>query len=321
MSNELTVQKTQLLVPSTMKEALDMASMMQGSALVPEKIRNNPAEIFMTIQLGLSVGLNPIQSLQNIAVINNKPTLWGDAMAAVCKAHPKWDGMLETFDEETMTATCEVRRKGDSNSVWTFSREDAKSAGLWNRKGPWTQYTKRMLQMRARGFALRDAFPDALQGIISREEAEDYQSQEPRDITPKSSGGVFPFTEAINTICVCQTLEELQDYFISIWKDLSAYRNTDGFNNVMAAKDKKKEELSANHPPVIPQPEVEEATIVEDSPELKDCIKSLKKAKKQGFLEDCWEENHLRWEDMLGPSEYPKLENEFQVLKTPQTGE
>jgi hypothetical protein len=32
-----------------------------------------------------------------------------------------------------------------------------------------------MLQMRARGFALRDAFPDALKGLISVEEAGDYE--------------------------------------------------------------------------------------------------------------------------------------------------
>ena len=31
-----------------------------------------------------------------------------------------------------------------------------------------------MLQMRARGFALRDGFPDALAGVITKEEAEDY---------------------------------------------------------------------------------------------------------------------------------------------------
>jgi hypothetical protein len=31
-----------------------------------------------------------------------------------------------------------------------------------------------MLQMRARGFALRDAFPDVLRGLVTAEEAQDY---------------------------------------------------------------------------------------------------------------------------------------------------
>jgi hypothetical protein len=40
-----------------------------------------------------------------------------------------------------------------------------------------------MLQMRARGFALRDAFPDVLKGLITAEEAQDMPVEE-KDITP-----------------------------------------------------------------------------------------------------------------------------------------
>jgi hypothetical protein len=36
-----------------------------------------------------------------------------------------------------------------------------------------------MLQLRARGFALRDAFPDVLKGLITAEEAQDYPKPEP----------------------------------------------------------------------------------------------------------------------------------------------
>jgi len=61
--------------------------------------------------------------------------------------------------------------------------EDAKRAGLWAKQGPWTAYPKRMMQMRARGFALRDAFPDVLKGMITAEEAQDYQEEtKPRQV-------------------------------------------------------------------------------------------------------------------------------------------
>jgi hypothetical protein len=39
-----------------------------------------------------------------------------------------------------------------------------------------------MLKMRARGFAIRDAFPDVLSGIITREEAEDYPTQKTAEL-------------------------------------------------------------------------------------------------------------------------------------------
>ena len=54
-----------------------------------------------------------------------------------------------------------------------FSVQDARRAGLWGRPGPWSQYPQRMLQMRARAFALRDAFADVLGGLYLREELED----------------------------------------------------------------------------------------------------------------------------------------------------
>jgi hypothetical protein len=63
--------------------------------------------------------------------------------------------------------------------VVQFSVTDAKKAQLWGKGGPWSQYARRMLQMRARGFALRDAFPDVLRGLITAEEAQDYPTPEP----------------------------------------------------------------------------------------------------------------------------------------------
>jgi hypothetical protein len=61
-----------------------------------------------------------------------------------------------------------------SRSKAALAVAEAKKAGLWGKGGPWTQYPRRMLQMRARGFALRDAFPDVLRGLVTAEEAADY---------------------------------------------------------------------------------------------------------------------------------------------------
>jgi hypothetical protein len=71
-------------------------------------------------------------------------------------------------------------RRGQPPERRTFSVADAKRAKLWFKAGPWTTYPDRMLQMRARGFAIRDVFPDALRGVITAEEAVDIV--EPRDV-------------------------------------------------------------------------------------------------------------------------------------------
>jgi hypothetical protein len=169
------------LTPKTLDEAMKYSQMLANSSLVPKNYQGKAGDILIAVQMGIELGLKPIQSLQNIAVINGKPCIYGDVLMSLTKIHPEFEDIKEYFDEKLQAAVCEVKRRGQTLHTAIFAIEDAKKAGLWNKPGPWTQYPKRMLQMRARGFALRDTFPDALQGLILAEEAMDY-----KDITPSS---------------------------------------------------------------------------------------------------------------------------------------
>ncbi len=80
-------------------------------------------------------------------------------------------------------ATCTIKRRNYEPVTRSFSWEDAKQARLSAKQGPWQEYPKRMLQMRARGFALRDTFADVLKGLYVGEEARD-MPPEMRDVTP-----------------------------------------------------------------------------------------------------------------------------------------
>ena len=170
--------------PNSFQELLLFSDRLARTNFVPKNYRGKPNDIFCAIQMGAELGLSPMLSLQNIAVINDRPSIYGDAMLAICKASPLCESIEEYLDGdqsqiETLTAICKVRRRGFKNGITgSFSWEDAKTAGLATKAGAWTSYPKRMLQMRARGFALRDAFPDLLNGLITREEANDYQHEE-----------------------------------------------------------------------------------------------------------------------------------------------
>ena len=160
------------LVPTNMEEGMRLADLMARSNLVPPEFRGNPANCFIALQMGSEIGLRPMQALQSIAVINGKPSLYGDGLLAVCISNPA----CEWVDEPPVTdvATCTVKRKGWPNPISrTFSVDDAKKAGLWGKSGPWTTNPQRMLRMRARAFALRDAFADVLRGLASAEEMMD----------------------------------------------------------------------------------------------------------------------------------------------------
>lgn len=163
------------LAPKDLDEAMRFADMLAGSALVPKDYVGKPGNCLVAIQWGMEIGLQPMQAMQSIAVINGRPSLWGDAMLGLVKSHPAFEWIKEECDGNV--ATCTLKRRGEPEVIQTFTMEDAKRAGLTGKQGPWTQYPKRMLQMRARGFALRDAFPDALRGLISSEEARDLPTE------------------------------------------------------------------------------------------------------------------------------------------------
>ena len=131
----------------------------------------------IAMQYGAEIGMSPMQSLQSLAVINGKPTLYGDALPALVHA----SGLMEDYQEyfegtgDNLTAVCKAKRKGMATPiVGTFSMADAKKAGLIGKSGPWSSYPSRMLQVRARAFCFRDGFADCLRGLAIREEVEDY---------------------------------------------------------------------------------------------------------------------------------------------------
>lgn len=159
------------LAPRNLDEAWRLAEILADSDLVPKDFRGKPGNCLVAIQWGAEVNLGALQSVQNIAVINGRPSMWGDALIALVRSSPLCESIIETDDGHT--ATCRVKRRGEPEQVRTFSAEDAKQAGLQGKQGPWQQYPKRMRQMRARAFALRDVFPDVLKGIPMAEELQD----------------------------------------------------------------------------------------------------------------------------------------------------
>ena len=163
--------------PATLGEAMEFSKMLAESNMVPKAYQNKPGDIMVCVQWGMELGLAPLQAMQNIAVINGKPSVWGDALIAMVQASPVCEDIEEWIEGEgtpNPVAICIAKRKGRKPVTAKFSVDDARRAGLWGKQGPWTQYPQRMLKMRARGFALRDAFPDVLKGMITAEEAQDY---------------------------------------------------------------------------------------------------------------------------------------------------
>ncbi len=171
--------------------------------------RNKPKDALMAYEFGASLGLSWTQSLRSVSVINGQAALWGDAVPALILGSGSCERFHETFTgkpfDDDYTAVCTMKRKGlQDEIVRTFSVADAKRAKLWMKVGrsggdtPWVTYPQRMLQMRARGFAARDAFADKLSGLILAEEAMDYPDA--IDVVPVSVETVAPSAVAFDRL-------------------------------------------------------------------------------------------------------------------------
>lgn len=214
-NTEKGVQK-HALIPKTFTEAQQYAEYIWRSNACPtiynkdkrQHIKISQDDVFMIIQSGLELGVRPLQALTGIMIVNGRCSVWGDlALALVLRS-----GLVEEWYERPAKEALakgegyfKIRRKGNKNFTEVYySVQDAKTAELWGRSGPWTTNPGRMLQMRARAFALRDAFADVLKGLAIVEEQMDntpiidavmeatVQMPRRKSETDGNGGSVFP---------------------------------------------------------------------------------------------------------------------------------
>ena len=182
-----------LMMPQSYSELERWSQRAAGTDFVPKEYRGKPDAVLVCAQYAIEIGLGIVEGLRSIAVINGKPSLYGDGLIALCLASPVCEYVKETplLDDKGFVTgyICQAKRYGSDEKVARFTIEDAHRAKLATKQGPWQEYPQRMLQMRARGFALRDAFPDVIKGLISREEAEDYPTD---TAAPVIEGEKFP---------------------------------------------------------------------------------------------------------------------------------
>lgn len=165
------------IIPENIDQVWRLATILCQAEMTPKAL-NTPAKCTVAIMHGMEVGLMPLQAVQSIAVINNMPSIYGDAMLALVISKPVYGDHKESieYDDQGIpwAATCSARRKGSNEwRTQTITRAQAQKAGWWSKAGPWSATPQRMLQMRARGWCLRDTFPDVLRGLVMAEEAAD----------------------------------------------------------------------------------------------------------------------------------------------------
>lgn len=233
------------IVPRTMEEAYRLATAVCTAGMAPYGI-DTPEKALIAIMHGLEVGLTPMMAMQRIAVVNGRPTIWGDAAIGLVRASGLCEWIKEWVDGsgDARAAVCEAKRRGEPGTIKrNFSVADAKTAKLWGKSGPkgptpWVTMPDRMLQMRARGFCLRDGFADVLGGLYIREEIDDElprqhghpappappappikeAAPEPPAPQQSPSNALFDFDGFRDALDSAQSLDELNEKFTGLTK-------------------------------------------------------------------------------------------------------
>lgn len=174
------------IMPETFGDVTRMAKLVVMAGMFKNtNVDEAHAQATMAIMQGLECGIAPMQAVQNIAIINGRPCIWGSLVPAlIWKNGHQIEERIEG-DDDDRTAYCKITR-GDNGAVIerSFSVKQAKAASLFGKAGPWKLYPDRMLQMRARGFCANDGVPDVLRGMYLAEEVQDFAPmREPTNLT------------------------------------------------------------------------------------------------------------------------------------------
>lgn len=191
--------KLAAIVPQDLDSAYRLAKAVCLAGLAPKGL-DKPEGVMIAILHGMEVGLPPMMALQKIAVINGRPTIWGDGALGLVRASGICEYVIEKIEGigDKRVAICTAKRRGEPDPiVRRFSVEDAKRAALWDKNGPWKQFPERMLQMRARAFALRDGFADVLGGLYLTEELQGTESPGMKDVTAPPPPIAVPVAQMI----------------------------------------------------------------------------------------------------------------------------
>lgn len=167
------------------------------------------ATLYAVAEMARGLGMSTVVALQYMCVINGRVCLYSDApmglamrAAAAQTGKPlQWDHRLVGLEglaalrdhaREPIAAAARDRymlRAGvkpatyrasvfslERGGQWfteIFDTEDARRARLLGKAGPWSEYPQRMLFHRARTYAVRNVYPDAMCGLLTAEEVLD----------------------------------------------------------------------------------------------------------------------------------------------------
>jgi hypothetical protein len=163
------IERSQAFEPSSIDEALRLSKLLVASHLLPKGVQT-PEAAFAIVLTGRELGLTAMQSLRSLHIIEGKPTMSADLVAALVKSRPEVCEYFRLVESSAEAATYETKRKGEpSPTRMSFTMADATRAGV-TAKDNWRKYPSAMLRARCITALARAVYPDLVLGVYDPDE-------------------------------------------------------------------------------------------------------------------------------------------------------
>lgn len=170
--------------PISLPKMMEMAEMLSKSTIVPVEYRNRPENTFLAIDYANRMGMSPMAIMQNMYVVQGKPSFSGSFVSALIKSSPLFSQVevvwVDEDKPESPTWGCYIQavetRTGKLVKGVTVDNKMIKGEG-WERNSKWKTMRSLMVQYRAWSFFGRTHASELLNGILDIEELEDIKVQ------------------------------------------------------------------------------------------------------------------------------------------------
>lgn len=169
--------------------ALAAFSQLGRCGMLPKSVQS-PADAALLAAFGSTYGLDPLQSVMRLHIIEGRPSLPAETMVALVKRHPscQWWHLVSSTDDEARYATQRVGEPAPTELA--YSIEQARNAGLAGR-GTWKAHPAAMLRARCASALARIVYPDVVGGLYDHDEAREAAGEYREQPHQQSPGRVY----------------------------------------------------------------------------------------------------------------------------------
>lgn len=205
MTNELATTQPTAIAQQQANQLGDLwrhAKMLAGSDIIPAAYRNKPENCVVAIELAQRMGSSPMLVMQNLDIIQGKPSWSSKFLIATVNACGRFTPLRFRFDGKpgtkdwSCTACATEKSTGELLEGVTVSMAMADAEGWFGKQGSkWKTMPQLMLTYRAAAFWSRIYCPEVAMGLHTSEESEDASpafSGMPDDIRESIAVNVAP---------------------------------------------------------------------------------------------------------------------------------